>query len=85
MNDITRDALKDMPELLKKYEKREAKYILDLGEDYETIDVELRLSYGEFADFIIKLAELNMCFDEWADFVLKQEVLRIKSRENTPS
>lgn len=76
MDDVTRRILKDTPDLLRKYEKREAKYILDLDDEYETIDLDLDISLQEYELFIKKLVELNMCFDEWCSFSLKNMILK---------
>ena len=41
MNDFIRDFLKDEPELLHRYERNEARYILQLPEDYDTLNINL--------------------------------------------
>lgn len=75
MNDIIRDALKDEPDLLRRYERNEARYILSLPEDYVTMDIDFGIEKEEFVRFVIALAELDLTVDEWAAFKLKELIL----------
>ena len=39
MNDVIRECLESKPELLKRYEHNEARYVLQLPENYVTISI----------------------------------------------
>lgn len=41
MNDVIRECLESKPELLKRYERNEARYVLQLPENYVTISINL--------------------------------------------
>lgn len=78
MKDMIRAILKDSPDLLRRYEKNEARYILQLPDDYETIDIDLDFAPDELAQFIIALAENDLTFDEWAVFKIKELIISEK-------
>ena len=40
MNDFVREFFEDQPELLRRYERNEARYILQLPKNYDTISVD---------------------------------------------
>ena len=40
MNDSVREFFKDQPELLRRYERNEARYILQLPKNYDTISID---------------------------------------------
>jgi hypothetical protein len=82
MNDWVRKILKDRPELLRRYEKSEARYIMQLPEDYDTLDIHLDISPDEMARFISALAELDLSLDEWVVFKFKELILAEKLKRN---
>ncbi len=82
MNDFIRDFLKDEPELLHRYERNEARYILQLPEDYDTLNIELGIEKEQMARFVRALAELDLSLDEWILFKLKEVILSEKLSEN---
>ena len=82
MNDFIRDFLKDEPELLHRYERNEARYILQLPEDYDTLNIDLGIEKEQMARFVRALAELDLSLDEWILFKLKEVILSEKLSEN---
>lgn len=68
MNDVIRECLESKPELLKRYERNEARYVLQLPENYVTISINLDFGKAE-------LAEFNLTIDEWFCFKLKDWIL----------
>lgn len=40
MNDFVREFFEDQPELLRRYERNEARYILQLPKNYDTISID---------------------------------------------
>lgn len=83
MVDIIRDILKDNTELLHRYEKSEARYILQLPEDYETMPIYIDLDKKELEAFISVAAELYTSLDEWVSFKLKELIIsdRLSKRD----
>ena len=83
MVDIIRDILKDNTELLHRYEKSEARYILQLPEDYETMPIYIDLGKKELEAFISVAAELYTSLDEWVSFKLKELIIsdRLSKRD----
>ncbi len=41
MNDFVREFFEDQPELLRRYERNEARYILQLPKNYDTISIDV--------------------------------------------
>ena len=78
MDNEIKEYLKDRPELINEYERREARYILSLPPDYETISFELNISNELLKLFYIALAEAELTMDEWASFNLKCLILSHK-------
>ena len=83
MVDVIRDILKDNTELLHRYEKSEARYILQLPEDYETMPIYIDLDKKELEAFISVAAELYTSLDEWVSFKLKELIIsdRLSKRD----
>ena len=75
MQDSIRNILKDDKKLLIAYEQSEARYLLSLKDDYETIDIDIDLDENEYSTFIKALAKYNMCFDQWALNKLKETLI----------
>lgn len=75
MNDVIRDILKDNTELLHRYEKSEARYILQLPDDYATMPLFIDVDKKELEAFISILAELHTSLDEWVSFKLKELII----------
>lgn len=83
MNDSVREYFKDQPELLRRYERNEARYILQLPENYDTISVNFGIEKDEMKRLVIALAELDLTIDEWLCFKMKELILADKlSKEN---
>lgn len=78
MTDIVRECLTDQPELLRRYERNEARYILQLPQEYDTISLDLGINQEEMKRLIIALAELDLTIDEWFCFKLKELILSEK-------
>ena len=75
MDNAIRAILKENTELLHRYEKSEARYILQLPEDYVTEELNFNMSNEEITAFITVLAELNLSLDEWVSFKLKELII----------
>lgn len=75
MNDVIRECLERKPELLKRYERNEARYVLQLPENYVTISINLGFGKAELESLILALAELDLTVDEWFCFKLKDWIL----------
>ena len=75
MDNAIRAILKENNELLHRYEKSEARYILQLPEDYVTEELNFDMSKEEMTAFITVLAELNLSLDEWVSFKLKELII----------
>lgn len=75
MVDVIRDILKDNTELFHRYEKSEARYILQLPDDYATMPLFIDLDKKELDTFIAVLAELHTSLDEWVSFKLKELII----------
>ena len=83
MNDSVREYFKDQPELLRRYERNEARYILQLPENYDTISINFEIEKDEMKRLVIALAELDLTIDEWLCFKMKELILAKKlSKEN---
>lgn len=59
---------KDQPELLRRYERNEARYILQLPKNYDTISINFGIDKNEMKLLVIALAELDLTIDEWLCF-----------------
>ena len=59
---------KDQPELLRRYERNEARYILQLPKNYDTISINFGIDKNEMKRLVIALAELDLTIDEWLCF-----------------
>ena len=83
MDNAIRAILKENTELLHRYEKSEARYILQLPEDYVTEELNFDMSKEEMTAFITVLAELNLSLDEWVSFKLKELIIsdRLSKKE----
>lgn len=83
MNDSVREYFKDQPELLRRYERNEARYILQLPENYDTISINFGIEKDKMKRLVIALAELDLTIDEWLCFKMKELILADKlSEEN---
>lgn len=78
MNDSIREFFADQPELLRRYERNEARYILQLPENYDTISINFDIEKEEMKRLVIALAELDLTVDEWLCFKLKELILADK-------
>jgi hypothetical protein len=78
MTDMVRECLTEQPELLRRYERNEARYILQLPQDYDTISLDLGINKAEMKRLVIALAELDLTIDEWFCFKLKELILSKK-------
>ncbi len=78
MTDMVRECLTEQPELLRRYERNEARYILQLPQDYDTISLDLGINKAEMKRLVIALAELDLTIDEWFCFKLKEIILSEK-------
>lgn len=78
MTDMVRECLTEQPELLRRYERNEARYILQLPQDYDTISLDLGINKAEMKRLVIALAELDLTIDEWFCFKLKELILSEK-------
>ena len=63
-----RKFFKDQPELLRRYERNEARYILQLPKNYDTISINFGIDKNEMKLLVIALAELDLTIDEWLCF-----------------
>lgn len=50
----------DQPELLRRYERNEARYILQLPKNYDTISISFGIDKNEMKRLVIALAELDL-------------------------
>lgn len=75
MDNAIREYLSDQPDLLRRYERNEARYILQLPKDYDIICIDFGLEKDEMKKLIIALAELDLTIDEWVGFKLKELIL----------
>lgn len=80
MSNIIRDFLISKPDLLRRYERSEARYILSMRDDYATMDIDLDISKDEFMHLVLALAELDLSIDEWIAFKLKEIILAEKMK-----
>ena len=60
MNDFVREFFEDQPELLRRYERNEARYILQLPKNYDTISIDFGIDKNEMKRLVIALAELDL-------------------------
>lgn len=83
MNDFVREFFEDQPELLRRYERNEARYILQLPKNYDTISINFGIDKNEMKRLVIALAELDLTIDEWFCFKMKELILADRlSKEN---
>ena len=83
MNDFVREFFEDQPELLRRYERNEARYILQLPKNYDTISIDFGIDKNELKRLVIALAELDLTIDEWLCFKMKELILADRlSKEN---
>ena len=75
MNDFVREFFEDQPELLRRYERNEARYILQLPKNYDTISIDFGIDKNEMKRLVIALAELDLTIDEWLCFKMKELIL----------
>lgn len=75
MNDFVREFFEDQPELLRRYERNEARYILQLPKNYDTISINFGIDKNEMKRLVIALAELDLTIDEWLCFKMKELIL----------
>ena len=68
MNDFVREFFEDQPELLRRYERNKARYILQLPKNYDTISIDFGIDKNEMKRLVIALAELDLTIDEWLCF-----------------
>ena len=67
---VTRLVLENV-ETLKRYERNEARYVLQLPENCVTISINLGFGKAKLESLILALAELDLTVDEWFCFKLK--------------
>ena len=76
MNDFVREFFEDQPELLRRYERNEARYILQLPKNYDTISINFGIDKNE-------MKRLDLTIDEWLCFKMKELILADRlSKEN---
>lgn len=81
--DFVREFFEDQPELLRRYERNEARYILQLPKNYDTISIDFGIDKNEMKRLVIALAELDLTIDEWLCFKMKELILANRlSKEN---
>lgn len=85
MNACVKECLANRPELLRRYERSEAMYILRLPKDYDIISVSLEIDSTDMERLIVALAELDLTIDEWISFKLKEVILSEKLSKETLS
>jgi len=85
MNASIKEYLANRPELLRRYERSEAMYILRLPKDYDIINISLEIDSTEMERLIVALAELDLTIDEWISFKLKEVILSEKLSKETLS
>ena len=75
MNDFVREFFEDQPELLRRYERNEVRYILQLPKNYDTISIDFGIDKNEM--------KLYLTIDEWLCFKMKELILADRlSKEN---
>lgn len=78
-----RKFFEDQPELLRRYERNEARYILQLPKNYDTISINFGIDKNEMKRLVIALAELDLTIDEWLCFKMKELIRADRlSKEN---
>ena len=78
-----RKFFEDQPVLLRRYEHNEARYILQLPKNYDTINISFGIDKNEMKRLVIALAELDLTIDEWLCFKMNELVLADRlSKEN---
>ena len=83
MNDFVREFFEDQPELLRRYESNEARYILQLPKNYDTISIDFGIDKNERKRPVSALAELDLTIEEWLCFKMKELILADRlSKEN---
>jgi len=75
INVSVKEYLANRPELLRRYERSEAMYILRLPKDYDIININLKIDGADMESFIVALVELDLTIDEWISFKLKEVIL----------
>ena len=85
MNACVKECLANRPELLRRYERSEAMYILRLPKDYDIISVSLEIDSTDMERLIVALADLDLTIDEWISFKLKEVILSEKLSKETLS
>lgn len=63
MNDFVREFFEDQPELLRRYERNEARYILQLPKNYDTISIDFGIDKNEMKRLVIALGKKPVCRD----------------------
>lgn len=66
MNDFVREFFEDQPELLRRYERNEARYILQLPKNYDTISIDFGIDKNEYGDLTEK-QKRQYIFHRWND------------------
>lgn len=67
----------------RRYERNEARYILQLPKNYDTISIDFGIDKNEMKRLVIALAELDLTIDEWLCFKMKELILADRlSKEN---
>lgn len=81
---VTRLVLENV-ETLKRYERNEARYVLQLPENCVTISINLGFGKAKLESLILALAELDLTVDEWFCFKLKDLFLadRLSKEDNS--
>ena len=69
--------------ITQRYERNEARYILQLPKNYDTINISFGIDKNEMKRLVIALAELDLTIDEWLCFKMNELVLADRqSKEN---
>ena len=82
MNDTIRAYLTKRPELLRRYERNEARYILQLPKNYDILNIDFNLEEADMEKLVLALAELDWTIDEWVSFKLKELILSDKTAKD---
>ena len=78
-----RKFFEEQPELLRRSEHNEARYIFQLPKNYDTINISFGIDKNEMKRLVIALAELDLTIDEWLCFKMNELVLADRlSKEN---
>ena len=76
MQELVNKYLKENPELYKKYCEAEKKYYERLGDNYETIELELEMEEDTLKNMFTSLAKAEICLDDYIVCLFKIEIVK---------